>query len=67
MRAKFVGEGRDDPAGVILGGVYFPAGVAVEIPAGWEAKVRGNGHFEIVKGRPPKSPPKVTADDENGG
>jgi hypothetical protein len=63
MRAKFIGNGNGDPDGVTVGGVWFPKGEAAEIPESWEAKVRGNSHFEIVKGRPPK---KAKADDENG-
>lgn len=64
MRAKFIGNGKSDPAGVTMGGVYFAKGIATEIPAGLERKVRANSHFEIVRGRPPKA---VGADDENIG
>lgn len=63
MRARFVGNGDADPALLEWGGVSWPLGEPVEVPAGLEGKVRGNSHFEIVRGRPPK----VKTDDEDGG
>lgn len=63
MRAKFVGNGDNDPAELMFGGVRFPLGVAVEVPPALEAKVRGHSHFEVARGRPPK----VKADDKDRG
>lgn len=63
MRAKFVGNGRDDPAVLNWGGVVWPLGEAVEVPPHLEAKVRGNAHFQVARGRPPKA--KVKADGED--
>lgn len=63
MRAKFIGNGDSDPASLTFGGVVFPVGKVVEVPAAFEAKVRGNSHFEVVKGR---GPAKVKPDDEDG-
>ena len=55
MRARFIGNGDADPASLTWGGVTFVRGEAVEVPPELEAKIRGNSHFEVVRGRPPKA------------
>lgn len=52
MRFRFIGNGDNDPAEVTLGGVTFPKGEPVEAPEGWEDRLRGNAHFQVVRGRP---------------
>ena len=53
MRFRFIGNGDNDPEELTLFGVTFPKGkpVPVEDPAAIE-KLKGNSHFEAVKGRP---------------
>ena len=63
MRAKFVGNGKDDPEALRWLGVVWPLGVAVEVPPHAEARIKRHSHFEVVKGRPPKA--KAVADDED--
>lgn len=55
MRLRFVGNGDNDPRELTLAGVTFPKGTPVDVTD--EAlieKLRGNSHFEAVKGRPKK-------------
>lgn len=62
MRARFVGNGDSDPDAVVMFGVRWERGVAQEVPPAFEGKVRGNTHFETVRGRKPKA----KADDQDG-
>ena len=53
MRFKFTGNGDNDPASVTVRGVEFPKGKAVSVDdEALIAKLRGNSHFEVAKGRP---------------
>lgn len=52
-RFRFVGNGDNDPAEVTLRGVTFPKDKPVVVDDDALAeKLRGNSHFEVVKGRP---------------
>lgn len=65
MRLRYIGDPKNGGEGhdVLLAyGLRWPKGEPVEVSPELAAKLRGNDHFEPVKGRPRK----VVADDENG-
>jgi len=65
MRARFIGNGRDDPASVTLGGVTFALhGAPMAVSAEWERRVAGNGHFEVVAVEPGASAEDVSPNNE---
>ena len=52
-RFRFVGNGDNDPSEVTFRGVTFPKDKPVNVDDDVLAdKLRGNSHFEVVKGRP---------------
>lgn len=53
MRLKFIGNGDNDPASVTVQGVEFPKNKAISVDdEALIAKLRGNSHFAVAKGRP---------------
>jgi len=54
---RFVGNGDNDPAELVFGGITFIKGKATAVPDDFPylGKLRGNSHFEAVKGRPRKN------------
>ncbi|SFI84281.1 hypothetical protein [Albimonas pacifica] len=48
MKARFIGNGQNDPEALTWGGVTFPLGEAVEVPEALAGRIAGNSHFEVV-------------------
>ena len=58
MRFRFIGNGDNDPEELTLLGVSFAKGKAVNVDdEALIAKLKGNSHFEAVRGRHAKDKP----------
>lgn len=51
MKFKFIGSGDSDPEKIVVAGVEFPKGKAVNVSDELAEKLANNSHFQAVKTR----------------
>ena len=64
-RLRYVGDpknGGEGHAVLVAYGLEWPKGEPVNVPEELAARLAGNDHFEVVRGRPKKA----VADDQDG-